>query len=147
MARRSNEGLSVFSLLAHTCTPQGTALLRQWLLAPLQSIEQINERQDTIAFFLELGMQDAFASLRSSLKKAGDVHTGLKGIRRGGYAPQVDLTLGAKRMVGKKRSGATEWRALLNFALNAIEIYDVTRQLPSHKLPILQAVIKNYHLL
>ena len=84
VARRTNEGLSIFSLLDHTCTPQGTALLRQWLLSPLQSIEKINERQDTIAFFLDLRVQDAFHAIRASLKKAGDAHTGLKGVRRGG---------------------------------------------------------------
>jgi len=50
------------------------------------------------------------------------------------------LILGAKRKVGKKKSGATEWRALLQFALNAIEVYNVTRELPPHELRILQMV-------
>jgi len=52
----------------------------------------------------------------------------------------VELKTGAKRIVGKKRSGATEWRALLQFSINAIEIYDMIRELPSHDLLILQAV-------
>jgi len=84
VARRSNEGLSLFSLLSHTNTPQGNALLRQWLLSPLQSIEKIRERQDAVAFFLEPGLQDIVDNIRGSLKKAGDVQTGLKGVRRGG---------------------------------------------------------------
>ena len=77
-------GLSLFSLLSHTSTPQGNALLRQWVLSPLQSVESIRERQDTIAFFLEPGLQDGAQNIRAALKKAGDVQTGLRGIRRGG---------------------------------------------------------------
>src|SRR6202035_3177875 len=77
-------GLSLFSLLSHTCTPQGNALLRQWLLSPLQSIQQINERHDAIAFFLEPGLQDGVGNIRSALKKSGSIQVGLKGIRRGG---------------------------------------------------------------
>lgn len=77
-------GLSLFSLLSHTSTPQGNALLRQWFLSPLQSVDEIRNRQDAIAFFLEPDVQDAVTSIRQFLKKAGDVQTGLKGIRRGG---------------------------------------------------------------
>lgn len=84
VARRSNEGLSLLSLLSHTTTPQGNALLRQWLLSPLQSVDKIRERQDAVAFFLEPGLQDVVGNIRGSLKKAGDVQTGLKGVRRGG---------------------------------------------------------------
>ena len=100
VARRPNEGvnlhtpplttgLSLFSLLAHTNTPQGNALLRQWLLSPLQSIEKIRERQDAIAFFQESAVQDVVRSIRTSLKGTGDVNTGLKGIRRGGAYPDL----------------------------------------------------------
>jgi DNA mismatch repair ATPase MutS len=85
-------GLSLFSLLSHVCTPQGHALLRQWFLSPLQSIEHINERQDTVAFFLEPGVQDAAKNLRQSLKKAGDVQTALNAIRRGGTSEYIPLT-------------------------------------------------------
>jgi len=84
VARRSHEGLSLFSLLSHTCTPQGNALLRQWFLTPLQSVREIGERQDAIAFFLSSETQDAVKEIRVSLKKVGDIHTTLNSIRRGG---------------------------------------------------------------
>ena len=84
-------GLSLFSLLSHTNTPQGNALLRQWLLSPLQSVDSIRERQDAITFFLEPGLQDTVKSIRLSLKKAGDVQTGLKGIRRGGNLVEYEI--------------------------------------------------------
>ena len=79
-------GLSLFSLLSQTNTPQGNALLRQWLLSPLQSVEKIRERQDSLAFLIEPGLQDVVKSIGLSLKRAGDVQTGLKGIRRGGVS-------------------------------------------------------------
>jgi MutS domain III len=114
VARRAHEGLSLFSLVSHTCTPQGNSLLRQWFLTPLQSVEEICERQDAVAFFLSGENRDAVKGMRGSLKKAGDVHTALRSIRRGGKLHVIlPAEIGAKRMVGKKQSGATEWKALL----------------------------------
>lgn len=93
VARRSNEGihlkkliagLSLFSLLAHTNTPQGSATLRQWFLSPLQSVEAIIERQNTIAFFEDNVIAEQVHDIRMGLKKMGDVHSGLNTIRRGG---------------------------------------------------------------
>jgi DNA mismatch repair protein MSH5 len=77
-------GLSLFSLLAHTNAPQGYAILRQWFLSPLQSVDAIVERQDIIAFFKENSMAEQAHQLRTALRKMGDVHSGLNAIRRGG---------------------------------------------------------------
>jgi DNA mismatch repair ATPase MutS len=77
-------GLSLFSLLSHTHTPQGYAILRQWFLSPLQSVAAIVERQDTIAFFNENSIVEQVQQIRTALKKMGDVHSGLNAIRRGG---------------------------------------------------------------
>ena len=85
-----NVGLSLFSLLSQTTTPQGYALLREWLLSPLQSVDKIRERQDSVTYFMELSVQDVIDGVRTSLKRAGDVQTGLKGIRRGGITLVVN---------------------------------------------------------
>jgi hypothetical protein len=53
---------------------------------------------------------------------------------------RISLTLGAKRMIGKKKTGATEWRALRQFALNVLEIYDIVRDFPYSDLLLLQNV-------
>ena len=42
---------SLLSVLDKTRTPMGSRLLRNYLLQPLQNIEQINERLDCVAFF------------------------------------------------------------------------------------------------
>lgn len=106
-------GLSLFSLLSHTCTPQGNALLRQWVLSPLQSVQQIHERHDSVAFFLEPGLQEEATSIRGALKKSGNLQTGLKGIRRGGQFSLRILMIGARKTGNKKSSGVAEWKALL----------------------------------
>jgi DNA mismatch repair ATPase MutS len=94
----------LFSLLSHTCTPQGNALLRQWLLSPLQSVQQINERHDAIAFFMESGLQDGVGNIRGALKKSGNIQVGLKGIRRGGRLRPFQRTDGrAKKYEQSKR--------------------------------------------
>ena len=63
---------------------------------------------------MEFSIQDVINGIQASLKRAGDVQTGLKGIRRGGILEIVCVLMsGAKRMVGKRGSGASEWRSLL----------------------------------
>ena len=121
-------GLSLFSLLSHTCTPHGHALLRQWFLSPLLSVEKIAERHDTVAFFMESGRQDAVQSIRMLLKRAGNVQAGLKGVRRGGIGLIFRTNLGAKRIVGKKGSNVVEWRALLQVFRSSALLIAVLKQ-------------------
>jgi hypothetical protein len=59
---------------------------------------------------------------------------------------------GARRTGNKKSSGVAEWKALLQvsvitvptkkFTINAFEIYELVRQLPSRDLPILHKVFE-----
>lgn len=131
VARRSNEGkhipetltpgLSLFSLLSHTSTPQGSATLRQWFLSPLQSVEAIVERQNAIAFFEGNIIAEQVHDMRTGLKKMGDVHSGLNTIRRGGMpSSQTKLTIATKRKSGKKSSGALEWKSILNVSVYSL---------------------------
>ena len=84
LRRTLTSGLSLFSLLSHTNTPQGSATLRQWFLSPLQSVEAIVERQNAITFFEGNVIAEQVQTMRTGLKKMGDVHAGLNTIRRGG---------------------------------------------------------------
>jgi len=63
------------------------------------------------------------------------------------------LNIGAKRMVGKKGSGASEWRTLLQvfalrkasntkFSLNAIEIHNTVQDMPNNGLSVFKKVLK-----
>ena len=108
----------MFSLLSHTHTPQGYAILRQWFLSPLQSVDVIVERQDTIEFFSQNSTAEQVQQIRMALKKMGDVHSGLNAIRRGGSTSTLeDLMEATKRKSGRKSSGASEWKSLLSVSL------------------------------
>ncbi|OQS04565.1 mutS protein-like 5 [Thraustotheca clavata] len=70
---RAKEGMSINSLLDHTLTKSGKAMLRDWMLSPLTNIDLINERQDAIEFFLELDSTEFFDFLKKTLKEFKDV--------------------------------------------------------------------------
>ncbi|EQC40806.1 hypothetical protein, variant [Saprolegnia diclina VS20] len=70
---KSKEGFSIFSLLDHTMTKCGKAMLRQWMLKPLTDIDAIEARQDAIQFFLASSRNDLVNSLLVKLKAFKDV--------------------------------------------------------------------------
>lgn len=49
---RTKEGLSLFGILNTARTPEGKALLRNWLLRPLLSLDDIIARHDLVGLFV-----------------------------------------------------------------------------------------------
>lgn len=49
----SGRNMSLFSVLNHCKTAQGTRLLAQWLKQPLTNVHQIRKRQDLVEAFVE----------------------------------------------------------------------------------------------
>ena len=58
-----SEKYSLFWVLDKTSTPMGARLLKEWIIYPLKDIKKIQERQETVKFFIEN------RSLREELKK------------------------------------------------------------------------------
>ncbi|CAI5731863.1 unnamed protein product [Peronospora destructor] len=50
---RAKEGFSLFGLLNRTVTKSGGSMLRRWMLTPLVSSVQIDERHNSVAFFAD----------------------------------------------------------------------------------------------
>ncbi|CAI5718412.1 unnamed protein product [Peronospora farinosa] len=50
---RAKEGFSLFGLLNRTVTKSGGSMLRRWMLTPLVSSVQIDERHNSVAFFVD----------------------------------------------------------------------------------------------
>jgi DNA mismatch repair protein MutS len=50
---------SLLYVLDHTVTPMGKRMLRQWVSKPLLDISKITTRQDSVAYFVEHGIQRA----------------------------------------------------------------------------------------
>ncbi|MBL7776070.1 MAG: DNA mismatch repair protein MutS, partial [Saprospiraceae bacterium] len=46
-------GTSLLQVLDHTLSPMGARLLKKWVLLPLTSLQQIQERHESVGFFLD----------------------------------------------------------------------------------------------
>nr|CAB3461064.1 unnamed protein product [Digitaria exilis] len=67
---------SVFGMLNKCVTPMGRRLLRAWFLRPIIDIDVMNNRLDTISFFL--CCEEVMSALRETLKSVRDVPHMLK---------------------------------------------------------------------
>ncbi|MEW5869953.1 MAG: DNA mismatch repair protein MutS [Chloroflexota bacterium] len=79
---------SLLGILDHTVTPMGKRLMRQWVSKPLLNVEQVQSRQDGVAFFFEDGLLRA--EMRAALKPLGDLER-LTNRVLGGSAQPRDL--------------------------------------------------------
>ncbi|KAL6620475.1 hypothetical protein ACP70R_035614 [Stipagrostis hirtigluma subsp. patula] len=73
---RAKEGFSVFGMLNKCVTPMGRRLLRSWFLRPIIDIDVINNRLNTISFFL--CCEEVMSALRETLKSVRDAPHMLK---------------------------------------------------------------------
>ncbi|CAM0954785.1 unnamed protein product [Alopecurus aequalis] len=73
---KAKEGFSVFGMLNKCVTPMGRRLLRAWFLRPIIDIEVINNRLNTISFFL--CCEEVMNVLRGTLKSVKDIPHMLK---------------------------------------------------------------------
>lgn len=64
-------GVPLIQILDHTITPMGARLLRKWLVLPLKERSLIQERLDTVEFFVK--SEDILEQLSTLLKPIGDL--------------------------------------------------------------------------
>jgi DNA mismatch repair protein MutS len=64
-------GVSLLQVMDQTVSPMGARLLKKWVLLPLTSIAQIEERLDVVAFFVENA--DFAAELEPHIRHIGDL--------------------------------------------------------------------------
>jgi DNA mismatch repair protein MutS len=84
-----DKGKTLLKILDETETPMGGRLLREWLLHPLLSIDEIKVRQDHIEKFLKAPLQNIL--LRKYLKEVRDLQRLIMRIETG-YATPRDLS-------------------------------------------------------
>lgn len=68
---RAGRGMTLLGALDRTSTPMGARLLREWVLHPLRSADEIEARQDAIAALLEDAL--LLGDLRSRLGEIRDI--------------------------------------------------------------------------
>ncbi|MGB8192052.1 MAG: DNA mismatch repair protein MutS [Chitinophagaceae bacterium] len=67
----AENGLTLLGVLDNTVSPMGARLLKRWLIMPLQNIDRINERLDTVEFFIR--NIDLRNELQQRIKACGDI--------------------------------------------------------------------------
>lgn len=67
----SENGLTLLGALDNTVSPMGGRMLKRWLIMPLQNIERINERLNTVEFFIK--HIDLRNELSQRIKACGDI--------------------------------------------------------------------------
>lgn len=67
----SENGLTLLGVLDNTVSPMGARMLRRWLVMPLQDINKINERLNTVEHFIK--DIDLRTELQQRIKACGDV--------------------------------------------------------------------------
>lgn len=82
------KGKTLLALLDETATPMGGRLLKEWLLHPLLSVEEIQKRQDLVEIFLQASVKRAI--IRKYLKEIRDLERLIMRIETG-YASPRDL--------------------------------------------------------
>ena len=94
---------ALLGVLDHTVTPMGRRLISQWLSKPLLDVEQIQQRQAGVAYFVEKGLDRA--DLRSKLKPLADLERVTQRIASGNGQPR---DLAAVRSTLKQLPGIKE---------------------------------------
>ena len=88
----SNEGgKSLLNVLDKTITPMGSRLMKQWLAFPLNNIEAINQRLNSVeAFYLD---EELRLSLIDQLKRIGDLERMVSRLAIGKLGPKEAIQL------------------------------------------------------
>ncbi len=81
-----DKGKTLLKILDETATPMGGRLLKEWLLHPLLSIDEIKVRQDHVEKFLHVPTQSSI--LRKYLKEVRDLERLIMRIETGYAAPR-----------------------------------------------------------
>lgn len=115
---------SLLSFLDHTSTPMGYRLLRHWVCAPLYDLDEIQQRQEAVEFFLHHG--ELAQQLRTSLKKC---------------------IQGSKMPVDLERATSRIWSYALQAERKAVMYEDITARRLGHFFELMQAFEQCYHLL
>ena len=86
------QGVSLYEIIDRTVTPMGGRLLRRWLALPLLDLSTLANRHEIVGYWLD--EQESRQSLRSSLKKIGDLERILSKIATGKVTPREAVHFG-----------------------------------------------------
>src|SRR5436190_9413577 len=71
ISRNSEAGHTLLDVLDNTASPMGARLLKRWIVFPLKDIQKINERLDTVEFFIK--ETDLRNKISQHIRQCGDI--------------------------------------------------------------------------
>ena len=71
ISSNNEHGVSLLDVLDKTVSPMGARLLKKWVLLPLTTLSQIQERQDVVAYFVE--NQEETNKIEPHVRHVGDL--------------------------------------------------------------------------
>ena len=86
------EGVALVDTIDRCCSPMGARLLRQWLAMPVMDIKELEERYDSVQFFLD--NEEAMRELQNYIGEVGDLERIISRAATGKILPREVLQLG-----------------------------------------------------
>ncbi len=71
LINQNDQAQTLYKTINNTISPMGARLLKRWMLMPLNEIHKINERLNTVEYFIK--EQDKRNSICQLIKQAGDI--------------------------------------------------------------------------
>ena len=87
----NEEGKSLLDVINRTTTPMGARLLRRWILFPLKSVKNINDRLDVVEYFFK--DREGREDLKNQLEVIGDMERLVSKVAVGRITPRETVQL------------------------------------------------------
>ena len=85
------DGVSLVDVVDRCCSPMGARLLRQWLAMPIMDIKELEERYDTVQFFVD--NEGALREMQNLISEVGDLERILARAANGRIIPREVMQL------------------------------------------------------
>ncbi len=82
----NENAVTLLDVIDKTVTPMGSRLMKRWLLLPLKDIHAIEERQETVNYFLH--HQETRTTISNNLKQVGDLERLISRVALGKAGPR-----------------------------------------------------------
>ncbi len=91
VATMNDEGTSLLNVIDNTITPMGGRMLRRWLIFPLKTVKQIEERLDVVDYFFK--QQETRETIQEQLHRIGDLERIISKVAVGRVSPREVVQL------------------------------------------------------
>ena len=85
------KAITLLDIIDETLSPMGGRLLKRWLALPLKDLQQIQNRHEVVAFFIE--NTGVFEKMRHNIKRIGDVERLISKVATGKVSPREVIQL------------------------------------------------------